>query len=380
MKKKICFVVAISGTAQSFLKDHIAALSKEYDIFLVCNSNNKQDLDGLQVKGVHVVGIHREISIYHDLKAVFSLASYFRRMRFDAVHSVTPKAGLVTALAAWMVRVPHRIHIFTGQVWAAKCGVKRWLLKTLDKLIAKLDNHILVDGFSQRDFIIKEGVVSAQKSTVLGDGSICGVNTRRFNPNPLVRDEWREKLKLSSNVLVFILLGRMNHDKGVGDLMKAYSRLTETCDDTFLLLVGHNENGYMESLPNYPNLTKKNFLYYGATPEPQFLLQAADVFVLPTYREGFGSSVIEAQCLGLPVICSDAYGVMDAMVNQETGLRCKVGDVDSIYQCMKIFYEQPVLRQQFGENGRKRVLAQFTAERLTTCWVDFYYQIFQESS
>ena len=109
-------------------------------------------------------------------------------------------------------------------------------------------------------------------------------------------------------------------------------------------------------------------------------MQAADVFVLPTYREGFGSSVIEAQCLGLPVICSDAYGVMDAMVNQETGLRCKVGDVDSIYQCMKIFYEQPVLRQQFGENGRKRVLAQFTAERLTTCWVDFYYQIFQESS
>lgn len=372
MKKKICFVVAIPGTAQSFLKDHIEALSKEYDVFLVCNSLNKQDLEGLQVTDVHVVDIHREISIWNDLKAVFTLSAYFRKMHFDAVHSVTPKAGLVTALAAWMARVPHRIHIFTGQVWATARGFKRWMLKSLDKVIATLDNHILVDGNSQREFIIKEGVVKREKSQVFGSGSISGVNTERFKNNPEVRNRIRTELGLNEK-LVFILLGRMNHDKGVGDLMEAFNRLALEHPNAFLLLVGMNENGYMESLPPYPQLKEKdNYLYYGSTPRPEDILQAADVFVLPTYREGFGTSVLEASSIGLPVICSDAYGVMDAMVENETGLRCKVGDVESIYQCMKTFCEHPELITKYGDAGCRRVHEKFQGTTLTHYWVDFY--------
>ena len=375
MRKKICFVTAIPGSAQSFLKDHIDALRKDYDVYLACNYKDEKELEGLNLSGWHRIEIHREISIAKDLRAVIKLIGYLRKMRFDAVHSVTPKAGLITAMASWVALIPHRTHIFTGQVWATAHGMRRWMLKSLDKVTATLDNHVMVDGMSQRQFIINEGVVSEKKSLVLGDGSICGVNTLRFCPDSRVREEWRKKLNLSEDKLVYILMGRMNHDKGVGDLMEAYNRLAGECRNTYLLLVGNNENGYMESLPKYENLTPENYLYYGATPKPQLLLQAADVFVLPTYREGFGSSVIEAQCLGLPVVCSDAYGVMDAMVDNETGLRCQVGDVNGIYQAMHTYYDQRSLIKEHGENGRKRVLEKFTGERLTKCWVEYYHNL-----
>ena len=104
------------------------------------------------------------------------------------------------------------------------------------------------------------------------------------------------------------------------------------------------------------------------------MLQAGDVFVLPTYREGFGSSVIEASALGLPVICSDAYGVMDAMIDNETGLRCKVGDVDSLYDSMLKLSIDNDLRSILGKNGRERVVKEFDGRYVTQCWVEFYHK------
>ena len=126
----------------------------------------------------------------------------------------------------------------------------------------------------------------------------------------------------------------------------------------------------------YNNLKEKeNFLYYGLTREPQNMTQAADVFVLPTYREGFGSSVIEAAALGIPTICSDAYGVMDAMVDNVTGLRCKVGDKESLYHCMKQLYNDKSMRERMGKAGRERVLQDFDGRIITQKWVEFYHEM-----
>jgi glycosyltransferase involved in cell wall biosynthesis len=105
------------------------------------------------------------------------------------------------------------------------------------------------------------------------------------------------------------------------------------------------------------------------------MLQAGDVFVLPTYREGFGSSVIEASALGLPVICSDAYGVMDAMIDEVTGLRCKVGDVESLYEAMTKLAADKDLQKFLGKNGRERVIREFDGKAVTKYWVDYYREI-----
>lgn len=371
-EKSICFVTAVPVTAQAFLRDHMAALRHKYKIFYASSEPDETKIS-VPNDGYFTIGIYRQINVVKDIRALISLTRLFKKEKFDVVHSVTPKAGFLTALAGKMAHVPVRIHIFTGQVWANKSGFKKWLLKSIDKTIARLDTHILVDGESQRQFLIKNDVVSEDKSTVLGKGSISGVNLSRFNPSPEIRTAVREEIRIPDNKTVFIFLGRLNHDKGVYDLLAAFNLLAESHKDAYLLLIGSDEEKVASHFGEYRNIVQgENFCYYGATDKPQHLLQAGDVFVLPTYREGFGSSVIEASALGLPVICSDAYGVMDAMVDDVTGVRCKVGDIDSLYSAMLTFIQSPDQIRKLGDAGRERVCADFDGAKMTQLWVDYY--------
>ena len=376
MKKRICFVVAAPITAHAFLKDHIKELSKDFDIYLVANIKSEEEIKGLELKGWRSIEIERGISLKKDIRVVWQLRRYFRKMKFAAVHSVTPKAGLVTALAGWIARVKHRTHIFTGQVWCTRKGLIRKLLKSIDWLIARLDNHILVDGKSQREFLVEEEVLRKGQAEVFGYGSISGVNADRFAPDVESRNKIRIEVGIKANAVCYIFLGRLNHDKGIGELYEAFDWLAGEYDDVYLLLVGYDEEGYVAKLTSYKNIKQGvNFHYYGSTPTPEKILNAGDVFVLPTYREGFGTSVLEAACVGLPCICSDAYGVLDAYVDGETGLRCHVGDANSLYECMKQMHDHPDQRKRMGEKSRQRALTDFNGARLTEYWVDFYYQM-----
>lgn len=376
MRKKICFISARPGSIKTFLSNHIAALSTEYDIYMVANFSD-QTIDSIPgVKENYNVEIMRQISIGADLKAVKKLSKYFKEKKFDAVHSLTPKAGLITALAAKRAGIKERTHIFTGQVWATRKGAMRQLLKAMDKVIVKLDNHILVDGESQRQYLIENKILKDSNSRVLGAGSICGVDTERFNPTQQEREKQRNALGLSDDKIVFAFMGRLNRDKGVYELLQAFNDILQSCPNAYLLMFGRDEGNCLEHLKEYPNIKENtNFKYCGLTNTPQLSLQAADVFVLPTYREGFGMSIIEASCLELPVICSDAYGVADTIVDNETGVRCKVGDIPSLVEAMKFMYNNPQKRKRMGENGRHRVLEKFAASKIVQAWVDFYNEI-----
>lgn len=379
MRKKICFIVAVPGTANAFLRDHIKALREKYDVYIAGNIKSKDEINRLDVNDFYKFDIERSISLITDMRAVWQLYHYFKRMKFDAVHSVTPKAGMTTAIAAKMAGIKHRTHIFTGQVWATRTGIMRWLLKSIDKITATLDNHILVDGESQRQYIIKNGVVSEKKSQVLGPGSISGVNTDRFAPSEETRIKVRKDLNLTNEKVVFTFMGRANKEKGIHELLQAFDSIASNHPEAFLLFFGSDEDGCLDTIPNYPNIKDgENYLFYGRTPTPGIHLQASDVFVMPSYREGFGSSVIEASCLGLPVICSDAYGIMDAMVDNVTGLRCKVADVDSLQSAMEKLLQDASLRKKLGDAGRKRTLDNFKGSAITAEWVKFYHQILDD--
>ena len=376
MRKSICFITAVPGTARTFLKDHIDALNKEYDVYLVADIQSEEEVAELALTGWHRIGIERKISIWRDVKAVWAAFRYFRKMKFDAVHSVTPKAGLVTALAAKLAGIKHRTHIFTGQVWATRRGVMRFILKFIDKVIVLCDNHIMLDGKSQQAFMEQEGVLRKGQSKVFENGSISGVKLERFVISDEVRHAERKKFRFKNDDIVYVFMGRLNHDKGIGELYEAFNKLVEECPKSKLILYGIDEEGYEAKAAAYANLKRdENFFYLGRTSKPFDTLQGADVFVLPTWREGFGSSVIEAQALGLPVITSDAYGVMDASVPNETGLRCKVNDSEGLYACMKQYYEHPELRKKHGVAGRKRVFDLFDRNVLCAAWVKYYEEI-----
>lgn len=378
MKNKICFVVAIPSTARAFLKDHFSVLTKTYEVHLVANFPDEESKQEFHEMGVicHNAPIERPISIWNDLKALFALFRIFKRERFDSTHSVTPKAGLLSSVASWMAGIRVRIHIYTGQVWATRKGFMRSLLKMMDKIIATFDNHILVDGEGQRQFLIKEGVLKPENSQVLANGSISGVKLERFVISDDVRRAERENFGFKDDDVVYIFLGRLNHDKGIGELYEAFNKLVVECPKSKLMLYGTDEENYEAKSSAYSNLKRnENFFYPGRTNKPYDALQGGDVFVLPTWREGFGSSVIEAQALGLPVITSDAYGVVDASVPNETGLRCKVNDSEGLYACMKQYYEHPELMKIHGKAGKKRVFNLFDCNVVSAAWMKFYEEI-----
>lgn len=377
-KKKIAFVVAIPMTAQAFLMDHFRVLQNDFEIHLIANFPNKESMEIFIQQNIicHDIKIQRDIRLGKDIKSLLNLYHLFKKEKFSSVHSVTPKAGLLTSIAAFLSHIKVRIHIFTGQVWATKKGAMRSLLKAMDKMIANLDTNILVDGESQRQFLIKEGVLSVKKSNVLADGSISGVKIERFAISAEVRERERRKFDFKRNDVVYIFLGRLNHDKGIGELYEAFNKLVIDSPNAKLLFYGMDEEHYIDRVKDFANIRlNENFFFPGLTNIPYEALQAGDVFVLPTWREGFGSSVIEAQALGLPVITSDAYGVVDASVENETGLRCKVGDSETLYKCMKSYYEHPKMREQHGNAGRKRVEEKFNNDVVSAAWSHYYKQM-----
>jgi glycosyltransferase involved in cell wall biosynthesis len=243
-------------------------------------------------------------------------------------------------------------------------------LKNLDRLIVYCATHILVDGESQRQFLIQNKIIDEKNSRVLGKGSISGVDLGRFSPNTEIRDKYRKELNLSSEV-IFMFLGRINLDKGVLDLVQAFLRLNRKYNNSKLVLVGPDEENLQPQIKEMcPE--SNSIVFYGSTSKPEEVLQLADVFCLPSYREGFGTSVIEASLLELPIICSDTYGLMETILDNKTGLRHQVGNIDSIYNQMEKMMEDDDLRLVLGNNGREYVLAHFSSDTISREWFNFY--------
>ncbi|QVL45618.1 MAG: glycosyltransferase family 4 protein [Methylophilaceae bacterium] len=370
LKPSICFILTTDFSVKAFLLAHIKALSAHFDITVVTNTNNPNFLIelGIPVK-VIPLNIARNIHLLADAKSLLALINLFYNMRFDAVHSVTPKAGLLAMLAAWMVRVPLRVHMFTGQVWASKSGIKRLILKWVDCLIAALTTHNLVDSPSQLQFLIDERVTKQAKSTVFAKGSISGVDLARFKTDVEQKLAIRKQLKIADNQLVFLFIGRLNIDKGVLDLAHAFAQLND--ENLHLLFVGPDEQNMRAEIINLQN-NKKNVHFVGHTDKPEAFMAAADVLCLPSYREGFGAVLIEAAACGVPAIASRIYGITDAVVDNQTGLLHPPRDVNAIKGLMACIASNEALRHALGEQARQRVSKDFSSELITQTWVDFY--------
>lgn len=372
-RKKICFVFARPGVANGFLREPIKKLSKEFDVYLASNFEGKPIEFELPIKGYFDFPIQRKPSIANELKTLWMLYRFFKKERFFAVHSQAINASLLNSIAGWLAGVPHRLRIFTGQVWYTMSGARRWFYRMLDRITIRLSTELLVDGCPQRQYLIDEKILKEGQATVLAKGSISGVDVDRFAPSDSDRTKEREELGIDAEKIVYTFMGRLKRDKGLFEILSAFNRMAEEKSNAYLLLFGNDEGNVMSHLSEYPNIKDgENFCYYGLTHKPEKSLQAADVFLLPSYREGFGVSAIEAACLGLPVICSDTYGMGETMVDNVTGLRCKVGDVDTLYQSMLHLYEDEQLRKKMGAAGRERVLRDFSSEYVSDEWLSFY--------
>lgn len=362
-------------TLRTFLAPHVAAMREKYAVTVVANAGDSE----LRPVGPEVdfvsIQIERRIAPVRDLLAFVQLLRLFRLARFAAVQSVTPKAGLLSMLAGWIARIPVRIHIFTGQVWATRRGLARWFLKLMDRLIAGCATHVLVDSPTQRDFLLAEGVISADKSRVLGKGSISGVDSSRFKPDPQVRAELRRQLGYRDEDVVFMYLGRLNCDKGVLDLAAAFARVAAASGNVRLLAVGPDEDGARDLMLAALGNAAAQAKFVDFTDRPQDYMAAADVFCLPSYREGFGTTVIETAACGIPAIASRIYGLTDAVVDGVTGTLHAPGDINALTAAMTRLAADPQLRRTLGDAARQRALSDFPMTALTSALLSFYAKI-----
>ncbi|MBO9536947.1 glycosyltransferase family 4 protein [Herbaspirillum sp.] len=374
MKTKMAIVATSEMTIKAFLREHIDALRRRHAVTVIVNTGEPGFLAALGMPDVRVipVNIARQISPWKDLSVLSELVRIMFRERFDIVFSVTPKGGLLGMLSGFVARVPVRIHMFTGQVWATRSGMARRILKAADRLIARLATRLLVDSESQRLFLVEEKVVASARCRVLAEGSICGVDTERFRPDAGAREMIRRELGIAGEVPVVLFLGRLNRDKGVLDLAQAMADLSAAGrDDWHLLVVGPDEGGLRARMKEICAMAAERLHFVDYTDQPQKYMAAADIFCLPSYREGFGSVVIEAAAVGVPALASRIYGLTDAVDDGRTGLLFAAADVPDLARNLSRMLDDPALRQVMGENARQRAQTLFSSKAVTAAFVAY---------
>jgi lipopolysaccharide/colanic/teichoic acid biosynthesis glycosyltransferase/glycosyltransferase involved in cell wall biosynthesis len=381
MRRRVCMVVASEMTVRVFLAPHLRAMQSQYDVTVVVNTTNVALLEELGVDGTLApLRIERHTAPWRDLTALWSLYRLLRAGSFDIVHSMTPKAGLLAMTASWLARIPVRVHTFTGQVWATRNGPSRAILRAFDTVVARLATTTLADSPSQRDFLVREGVTSAGALNVLGKGSVSGVDPTTFRPDGAVRRAVRARLNIPADDLALLFVGRLTNDKGVLDLARAFSAIADERPDVHLLLVGPDESGLRSRVEAMCARHAARVRCVEFTDRPQDFMAGADVLCLPSYREGFGSVVIEAAACGLPSVASRIYGIVDAVEDGHTGLLHKARDVHELTKALRRIIGDAEFRQALGLAARQRAMAEFDVRRLTAALRSLYSELLDESA
>jgi glycosyltransferase involved in cell wall biosynthesis len=376
-RRKIGVVATVPFAINVFMRAHIDVLSRYYDVTLLTPGTRSEMKPPI---GEHIrwiqVPFERKISLLVDLRTLVHLWWVFRREKFDAVHSIMPKAGLLTMVGGRLAGVPLRLHTFTGQVWATKSGASRWLLKRLDKVLVDNATRVLADSPSQRQFLIDNGVAPPSGIDVLADGSVAGVDATRFQYDANARGTIRQVHGIPCDAVVFLFVGRLTRDKGLLDLSRAFAGAADRNPAQHLLIVGPDEEGLEAEFAvlarRYPGRVHRA----GFAERPQDYMSAADVFCLPSYREGFGAVIIEAASVGLPAIASRIYGVVDAVEDGVTGILHQPSDSRAISEAMLRLAADASLRRLMGTAARERAIAKFDTRRVTEALAGFYREMF----
>lgn len=350
----------------SFMVNNIKHLSKKYELYIFCSDAKK--LKKLIPNNVSLINIDfkRGLRLFYDIKTFFITLFFFLEKKPFLSLSFTPKIGFMVAIASFITRTPIRIHWYTGQIWIKKRGLVKIFYKHIDNLIFHLSNNVLVDSFSQRKFLIREKVITLKKSAVLHNGSVGGVNIKKFRYSKNKRIKIRKRLAISKNTFIFLYLGRINKDKGIKELVKAFEKIRDNFD-ALLIFVGSIEDDILTKLL----INKKKILYFDFTNKPQDWFSVSDILCLPSYREGFGTVVIEAAACGLPALCSNIYGLQDSIKENKTGFFHKASSVDDIKKKMLYIIKNKKIVKKYGMDAKKRALKDFEQQLIANKLLEF---------
>lgn len=390
--KKIIRAVTVPGSL-GFCRDIMIKMrEKGYEMIAV--SSPGEQLDELRDKdgfATYAVPMARHISLFGDIKSLFRMIKVFRKEKPRMVHSLTPKAGLICMMAAWLTRVPVRVHMFTGLVWPTSKGLKRKILMATDWLTCACATHVIPEGQGVMNDL-KSGGITKKPMKVLGYGNVMGVDMNRFDPkrfndtlrydddgstsSPQVNDNSGAKEK---RPFTFVFVGRIVGDKGINELVEAFVKLNEKHPDTRLVLVGRYESELdplkSETLKKIESCKAIDACgpKYGDDLLMEYL--KSDCFIMPSYREGFPNTVMEAGAMGLPSIVTDINGSREIIVDGENGLIVPPQTVQPLFDAMERMMNDKDLREKMQQNARPMIESRFERSFVQRCLMEFYDEV-----
>ena len=319
--------------------------------------------------------INRKERYFSDALALLALCRFLVKRKPHIVHSIMPKAGLLTAIAGFICRVPVRVHTFTGQIWVGRSAPYRYLYWTMDWLITRMNTTCLTDSRSQSDFLFRHGISKAGVPLpVLGSGSLTGVDLLRFSKETVLEPArlLTLELGLDERDFVFSFIARKTRAKGAIDILQAFSRVRLVEPRVKLLFVGPDEDGEIARLAHSNPELFTSVIDVGQVSNHEVYLAVTHVLCLPSYREGFGSIVIDAASMGVPTIGSRIPGLVDAIVDGDTGVLFKQGDINELVKAMLGLCSSRELCQTMGRMAGRRAGDLFSADVLYAALKEFY--------
>lgn len=377
MKPKIIRAFTIAWS-MDFIWGILPEMKKKYEVMVLSSPGPEIDQTEKDygVKGIRVP-MERHISVTQDVVSLWRLIKEFRKEKPQMVHSMTPKAGLLCMIAAWLTRVPVRVHTFTGLVFPTATGLKRKILMLTDAITCACATHVIPEGKGVMMDLQNNGITK-KPMKVLGYGNVKGIDLTYYSRRPEVM-ELAQKLK-KDRVFTFVFVGRIARDKGINELCKAMSMLSGFAP-VRLVLVGPNEDDLDPISQEAKDLMANNpaIEYVGEKYGEELLAYyaAADCFVLPSYREGFPNTVLEAGAMGLPCIVTDINGSREIIVEGENGVIVPPRNADALFQAMLGMVRNKPNRDYMAGKARTMIESRFEQSFVQKCLMDFYDEILE---
>lgn len=345
MNKKIIRITTVPQSLRGLLGGQLKYMSQHYEVIGISSSGDGLLDEVCNSEGIRVIPVEmtRKITPIKDLRTTWQLYLIFKNEKPFIVHTHTPKAGTLGMMAAYFARVPNRLHTIAGLPLLEARGSKRMLLDLVEKITYCCATKIYPNSFGLKNIIIKNKYTKIEKLKVIGNGSSNGIDTDYFKPS-IFKDSDKQGLKTSlgieKNDFVFVFIGRLVKDKGINELVQAFSRISDKYNNTKLLLLGSYEEDLDPLLPEIINAidTNSNIIPVGVKKDVRPYFAISNVLTFPSYREGFPNVVMEAGAMGIPSIVTNINGCNEIIIEGKNGWIIPPKEEEILFETMEKCY------------------------------------------
>jgi glycosyltransferase involved in cell wall biosynthesis len=374
---KLIRITTVPQSLRGLLKGQLRFMSDYFEVIGISSSG--EDIGYVErEEGIRVIPIEmtRKITLIQDLRALWQLYNVFRKERPLIVHSITPKAGLLSMIAAKMSGVSIRMHTFTGLIFPTQRGAFQKLLIWMDRLLCACATNVYPEGNGVKSDLIRYRITS-KSLKVLANGNVNGIDTSFFNPllfSLRQKHELRQKLKIQTDDFIFIFVGRLVRDKGINELVEVFDGIGRKYGHAKLLLVGKEESDLdplkKETLRRIA--TNNNIISVGYQQDVRLYFAASDALVFPSHREGFPNVVMQAGAMGLPSIVTDINGCNEIIIESENGTIIPAKDTRALKEKMELFITDRALIEKLRSNAREMIVSRYEQKMVWEALLEEY--------